>query len=90
MGKLPAEPVTATLTAHLFPAADPLRQSVDIDYIKTQLRNHHKLTFNGTATWPPMWKEKNSGKYLRGELGTLANVTKNPPQYEVPDHLVLQ
>jgi hypothetical protein len=89
-GRLPAAPATATLTAHLFPATDPLRQSVVVDYIKTPLRNHQKLIFNGTATWPPMWKEKGSGRYLQGELGILTNVNKIPPQYEVPDHLVLQ
>jgi hypothetical protein len=90
MGKLPTEPVTATLTAHLFPATDPLRQSVDIDYIKTQLRNHQKLIFNGTASWPPIWREKDSGRFLQGELGTLTNVRKGLPQYEVPQYLTLE
>ncbi len=90
MGKLPTEPATAILSAHLFPSVDRPQQSVDIYYIKTQVRNHQKLIFNGTASWPPTWREKNSGRSLRGELGTLMNLRKIPPQYEVPDYLVLE
>ena len=90
MGKLPTEPVTAMLTAHLFPAEYLLQQSVDIDYIKTQLRNHQKLVFNGTSSWPPTWREKQSGMSRKGELGTLTDVRKVPPQYTLPQFLALE
>jgi hypothetical protein len=90
MGKLPTEPVTAMLTAHLFPAKDSLRQPVDIDYIKTQLRHHQKLVFNGTPSWPPTWREKQSGRLLQGELGTLTSVRKGLPQYPLPQYLTLE
>ena len=41
-------------------------------------------------TWPPGWREKQSGRFALGELGTLASVRRNPPQDRLPDYLVLE
>jgi len=54
------------------------------------VRNHPKLTFNGTATWPPKWVEEGTGRHQQGEMGTLTNVSKVLPQYEIPDHIILK
>jgi pyrimidine deaminase RibD-like protein len=88
-GALPSTPLAAVLTAHLFPAG-PLQKTIEIEYIKFPLRSHPKLRFMGSPTWPPSWREKQSGRFALGELGALTGVRKIPPQYEIPDHIVLE